>query len=423
MPLPLEGIKVVEFAGLAPGPMIGLVMADFGADVVRIDKVGQTLNPDTLSRGKRSLAISPKHPKGLQALRKLISQADVLIDPYRPGVLERLGLGPEDVKQGGEGVAGNERIIYSRMTGFQRKGPYAEMAGHDINYIALSGLLSILGSADGPPQPPSNILGDFAGGSMICILGILLALLERSRSGKGQTVEADMVTGSRYVSSFLLLSSYLQHPLFGPAIGDGTDEMRGKNTLDGGAPFYSVYKTLDGNWMSVGAIEPQFYSLLLDILSKHAPNEKAPENKSQHDRATWPSQRAFFTTAFAQRTRKEWTDIFLGTDACCVPVLTRDEAALQGVTPNASQEMVDGGSIVVPEPAPRLSRTPGKAPHGSVVISKDEDEGAELLLTPGEHTNEVLSTWAKLSDMEIRQMWSEGAVGGTDPPEEKSSKL
>jgi alpha-methylacyl-CoA racemase len=423
MPLPLQGIKVVEFAGLAPGPMIGMVLSDFGADVVRIDRVGQMINPDCLSRGKRSLAISPKDPKGLQVLRQLISQADVVIDPFRPGVLERLGLGPEDIRQGREGVPGNEGLIFSRITGFQRTGPYANMAGHDINYIALSGVLSQLGTAGGPPQPPSNILGDFAGGAMVCILGVLLALLERSKSGKGQIVEADMVTGTRYVSTFTLLSSYLTHPENGAMMNEGTNANRGQNVLDGGAPWYGVYRTRDDGWMSLGPIEPHFYAELLQLLVKKVPNEAGPDKKQQYDRSTWPSIKDYFTRVFAMHTRQEWTDHFMGTDACCVPVLNRDEAAVQGVTPGVSEESVKDGDVIVPFPAPNLTRTPGIAPHGSVLLQGDKDEGAQILLTPGEHTNEILSTWGKLKDGQIRQLWKDGVVGGPDALEERSSKL
>lgn len=273
--LPLAGLRVVEFGGLAPGPLVGMVLADFGADVVRIDKVGATLNPDSLCRGKRSLAISPKDPEGNKALQQLIGKADVLIDPFRPGVLERLGLGPEEM------CNENPRLVYARITGFQREGeklrlgepeasiaqsasvrlltlpssftgPYASMAGHDINYIALSGVLSMLGAGpNAPPQPPINILGDFAGGSLVCLLGVLVALVERGVSGKGQVVEADMVTGARYISTFVLLAAALEHPTWGSPVSDGTNAKRGTGMLDGGAPWYGVYRTSDGEWMSV----------------------------------------------------------------------------------------------------------------------------------------------------------------------------
>ncbi len=255
--LPLAGLKVVEFSGLAPGPFTGLILADFGADVVRIDKVGAGVNPDALTRGKRSLAISPKSPSGLRTLRRLIAQADVLIEPFRPGVMERLGLGPEHVIDGkGDGCVPNPKLVYARLTGFQREGAYANMAGHDINYIALSGVLSLLGQPGGPPIPPSNLMGDFAGGSLICLTGILMALLARGNpasghAGKGQVVEADMVTGARYVATFQLLMSYVQHPAWGAMFGKGDNETRGTGVLDGAAPWYGVYQTKDKLWMSV----------------------------------------------------------------------------------------------------------------------------------------------------------------------------
>jgi alpha-methylacyl-CoA racemase len=255
--LPLTELKVVEFAGLAPGPFTGLILADFGADVIRIDKVGAGINPDTLSRGKRSVAVNPKSRSGLRTLRKLIAEADVLIEPFRPGVMEKLGLGPEHVIDGkGEECTPNPGLVYARLTGFQRQGPYANMAGHDINYIALSGVLSMLGQAGGPPQFPANLLADFAGGSLICLTGILMALLARGNQksgngGKGQVVEADMVTGARYVATFQILMSYIRHPQWQLMFGKGDNATRGTGVLDGAAPWYGVYKTKDGLWMSV----------------------------------------------------------------------------------------------------------------------------------------------------------------------------
>ncbi|PWY97102.1 CoA-transferase family III [Testicularia cyperi] len=427
--LPLAGIRVVEFSGLAPGPFVGMVLADFGADVIRVDKTGTSLNPDSLCRGKRSIAVSPKNPEGHSILTQLIKSADVVIDPFRPGVLERLGLGPGDftAEINGNGN-GNKGLVFARLTGFQRTGPYANMAGHDINYIALSGVLSMLGQAGGPPQPPSNILGDFAGGSMICLLGILLALVERSRSGRGQVVEADMVTGARYVSSFLLLSSYLSHPAWGPVLNDGTDETRGKNTLDGGAPWYGVYRCRDGGWMSVGAIEPQFYKEMLSILRRVLPTAPAgtrhPSTKTQHDRETWPELRNYFTQCFAQLPRKEWERHFIRTDACVAPVLTRDEAALNGVLPAADVDNVADGNPVVPSPAPRLSRTPAQPPAGSAG-GEWEHEGAEMLLTPGEHTDDILQELGIGSGDRRVDLYRQNAVDGPDRPAslEVKSKL
>lgn len=392
-----------------------MVLADFGADVIRIDKTGTGLNPDSLCRGKRSFAVSPKSADGHALITQLVRSADIVIDPFRPGVLERLGLGPQGFEQ-----EINKGLVFARLTGFQRTGPYANMAGHDINYIALSGVLSMLGQAGGKPQPPSNLLGDFAGGSMICLLGILLALVERTRSSKGQVVEADMVTGSRYVSSFVLLSSYLSHPSWGAVHSDGTDETRGRNTLDGGAPWYSVYACKDGGYMSVGAIEPQFYQELLDILRKVLP--QAPEGtrhplaKTQHDRATWPELHRYLSACFAQLPRSEWERHFIRTDACTVPVFTRDEAALSGVLPAATPDNVADGNPVIPSPAPRLARTPAKQPAGSPGGAW-ETEGAEMLLTPGEHTDDILLELG-VSDAQKRiELYRSDAIDGPDRPE------
>lgn len=395
-----------------------MVLADFGADVVRVDKTGSGLNPDSLCRGKRSIAVSPKKPAGHKIITSLIQSADVVIDPFRPGVLERLGLGPEDfTKELGKG------LVFARLTGFQRSGPYANMAGHDINYIALSGVLSMLGSADGPPAPPSNILGDFAGGSMICLLGILVALLERAKSGKGQVVEADMVTGARYVSSFLLLSSYLAHPAWGPVLNDGTNASRGKNTLDGGAPWYGVYRCKDGGWMSVGAIEPQFYKQLLEILRRVIPTAprgtQHPSASTQHDRALWPELRRYFVACFAQHPRSEWESHFVRTDACVAPVLTRDEAAVHGIQPSASAENVADGLPIVPSPAPRLTRTPASAPAGSPG-GEWEAESAEMLLTPGEHTDDILLQLGITNADQRIELYRSNAIDGPDRPALKS---
>ncbi|KAN0066445.1 hypothetical protein ACQY0O_000539 [Thecaphora frezii] len=412
---PLQGIRVVEFAGLAPGPFVGMVLADFGADVIRIDKTNTTLNPDSLCRGKRSIAISSKVPQGQQVLRQLIATADVVIDPFRPGVLERLGLGPQDleaeIKRG---------LILARLTGFQRVGPYATMAGHDINYIALSGVLSMLGKTNGAPEPPSNILGDFAGGALICLLGILVALVDRSRSQRGQVVEADMVTGSRYISTFLLLTSYLSHPQYGPMLNDGSDDKRGRNILDGGAPWYGVYRCKDGGWMSVGAIEPHFYAVFLDVLKKTLPTAPEglshPKAKAQYDRDTWPALREYCTACFAQLTRKDWEARFIGTDACVAPVLSRDEAAVEGTIPGAKRDHVESGYPAVPTPAPRLSRTPARNPGGSPG-GEWEDEGVEILLAPGEHTDDILAELGINGGAARVELYRRGVVDGPDRPE------
>ncbi|KAK0539014.1 hypothetical protein OC835_001260 [Tilletia horrida] len=447
-PLPLAGVRVVEFAGLAPVPMVGLVLADWGADVVRVDRVGDA-NFDTLCRGKRSVAINPKQAQGREVLKDLIRNADVLLDPFRPGVLEKLGLGPKDVM---EGPKGNKRLVFARLTGFQRQGPYANMAGHDINYIALSGLLSMLGRPGGAPEPPMNILGDFAGGSFICILGILLALFERTRSGLGQEVNADMVTGARYLSTFNLLSSYVSHPVWGTIFNDGTDKTRGTGILAGESPWYGVYRCQDGGWFSVGAIEPQFYRELLEKLrtalpTPPAPHTSHPEAKDQHNRKKWADLRAYFTHIFASRPRAFFEALFIGSDACAVPVLTRDEAAVRGAAPYADADEVgvapdatgpsqtEPGSgaenIIVPAVAPLLSRTPAPTPHGSPGRGakkgkeQEEDRGPEMMLQAGEHTLEVFKEWrvlgsgaaAQEEEQRLKALWVEGVVGGPENPD------
>ncbi|KDN36131.1 CoA-transferase family III [Tilletiaria anomala UBC 951] len=455
---PLRGLKVVEFAGLAPGPFVGLILADFGADVIRIDKVGAGINTDTLTRGKRSIAVDPKSPTGLKTLRRLIREADVLIEPFRPGVMERLGLGPEHVvegKGGGEGLSANPRLVYARLTGFQRQGPYANMAGHDINYIALSGVLSMLSNQSAspshpnpPPSFPANLLADFAGGSLICLVGILLALISRAQTSKGQVVEADMVTGARYVATFQVLMSYIVHPQWGAMFGKGDKQSRGTGVLDGAAPWYGVYKTRDDKWMSVGAIEPQFYAELLRLLRASVPSapESCPPHPSpaeQHSRSEWPNLRIYFTTIFAQRTRAAWTETFLGTDACCVPVLDRDEALLPagsgreaGVTlgggilpylPSAHATLVQSGehNPIPPSPAPALRGTPARiAPGSAEALARSasgqggEDEDVQLLMNSGEHTFDILREWIGASDQEIEKLYRQKAIGATDVPEE-----
>src|SRR5215469_14929231 len=249
----LEGIRVIEMAGLAPAPFCGMILADFGADVVRVDRIGAG-SVDQLARGKRSVAVNLKSPEGVETVLRLAERADVLLEPYRPGVMERLGLGPEVA------CGRNTRLVYARLTGFGQDGPYANMAGHDINYIAISGALSLLGRKGEKPLAPVNLLGDFAGGGMLCALGILLALLERNTSGRGQIVDAAMVDGAAYLSTFVY--KFRNNGMW-------RDE-RGTNMLDSGAPFYDTYQTKDGRYMSVGAIEPQFYAALLKGLGLDA---------------------------------------------------------------------------------------------------------------------------------------------------------
>ncbi|PBK75617.1 CoA-transferase family III [Armillaria solidipes] len=378
----LSGLRVIEFAGLAPAPFAGLVLADNGADVIRIDKCSSSSN-DILCRGKRSLAVNLKIASGRDIVKDLITSADVLIDPFRPGVMEKLGLGPE-VFIGEEGL--NRRLIYARVVGFSRSGPHKDMAGHDINYLALSGILSMLPGTSDKPEFPLNILADFAGGGLTCAVGVLLALIERGKSGLGQVVDTDMVSGVRYLSSFPLLLSLNGSGFF--------EEPRGTNILDGGAPFYGVYTCRDGGWMSVGCLEPQFFQTFLEIFTKSLPkgvstiNGWIPTADSQLNREEWPILKQFFEKGFRSETRQYWTAKFHGTDACTVPVLTLEEAG-----------KLDASGSLTPQPHPRVASLEHKPSFGSAVH----------VLTPGEHTGNILREMG-VSESMWRQLLLEGAI-------------
>ncbi|KAG6831803.1 hypothetical protein H0H92_007480 [Tricholoma furcatifolium] len=380
----LAGIKVVEFAGLAPGPYAGLILADNGATVIRIDKP-DSLSGDVLCRGKRSIAVNPKIPSGQKALLKLISSADILIDPFRPGVLERLGLGPEVFLGNSVQKGLNPKLIYARIAGFPRTGPHKDMAGHDINYIALSGALGMLPGLE-KPNFPLNLLADFAGGGMTCALGILLALIERGKSGRGQVVNTDMVSGARYIAAYPLIHSLIpQSRVFGNG--------RGKNLLDGGAPFYDVYVCQDGLYMSVGCLEPQFFKVFIDGFLKALPKGFSldgwrPNTATQGNQGEWGMLREFLTAGFKTNTRDYWAAIFHGTDACALPVLSPEEA-------HAS-----------------LSPTEAFPPaHPQIVGSQPLKPPPQVHhIVPGLHTREVLSELG-LSEVELRELASEGALG------------
>jgi alpha-methylacyl-CoA racemase len=377
---PLTGIRVIEMAGLAPAPYAGMILADFGADVIRVDRsptAGSRPDPtrDYLARGKRSIGINMKDPRGVEALLALTDKADVLLEPFRPGVMEKLGVGPDVA------LERNPGLVYARLTGWGQTGPYAAMAGHDIDYIAISGALSLFGRPGDKPLPPINLLGDFAGGGMLCALGIVLALFEKSRSGKGQVVDSAMVDGAAHLSSFL----------FGFFHAGLWSKERGTNLLDTGAPFYDTYRTKDGEFMAVGAIEPQFFARLLEGLGLDA--DKLPH---QMDRSAWAETRELFTKTFESKTRAEWSAIFDGTDACVAPILGLDEAASHPANV-ARKVFVEGiGGHLMPAPAPRLSRTPG--------------EGATTAPIPGTDTDAVLAE-AGLDPARIADLRSAGAVG------------
>jgi alpha-methylacyl-CoA racemase len=314
--VPITNRLFLFFCYTTPGPFAGLHLADAGASVLRIDRAipGQTHTPgveppattDLLTRHKTSIAVDLKDARGVALIKELARNADVVIDPFRPGVLERLGLGPSEL------CGANPRLIYGRMTGFRRDGRYRDMAGHDINYLAVGGVLSMLGRKDAKPTPPINILGDFAGGGAVLFQGILLALLARDRNGgRGQVVEANMVDGSSFLATFPRFA--LKTPM-----GDGP---RGDNVLDSGCPYYDTYKTGDDKYMAVGALEPQFYKVLIKGLGLAG---KGWEQK-RYDRDTWPEMREVFTSVFQSKTRAEWEAVFDGTDACCTPVFEYGE--------------------------------------------------------------------------------------------------
>jgi alpha-methylacyl-CoA racemase len=370
----LQGVRVVEMAGLAPAPFCGMILADFGADVVRVDRVGAG-SADQLARGKRSLGVNLKSAEGVETVLRLAEQADVLLEPYRPGVMERLGLGPDVA------CARNPRLVYARLTGFGQEGPYASMAGHDINYIAISGALSLLGRKGEKPLPPVNLLGDFAGGGMLCALGICLALLERGHSGRGQVVDAAMVDGAAYLASFVYKFRNT---------GWWRDE-RGTNMLDTGAPFYDTYRTKDGQFVSVGAIEPQFYAALLAGLGLDA--AAMPQ---QMDQSKWQETAVRFSELFAGKTRDEWGAIFDGTDACVAPVLGLGEVDTHPHNRARKLLIPDPQGKAEPAPAPRLSRTPG--------------DGSRPQPQVGEHTRAVLGEYG-FSAAEIDRLTDSGVVG------------
>ncbi|KAI8714357.1 hypothetical protein NCS52_01155400 [Fusarium sp. LHS14.1] len=309
-PTPLHGIKVLEFAGLAPGPFAGMLLADAGASVLRIDRAQGTSaravpTEDMLARHKSSITVDLKSPRGVALVKRLASQADVIIDPFRPGVLEKLGLGPDEL------CALNPRLIYGRMTGFRRDGKYALMAGHDINYLAVSGVLGMLGREGEKPHPPWNILADFAGGGAVLFQGVLMAIIARHSSGRGQVVEANMVDGSAYLATFPRMA--LKTPL--------GDRGRGRNLLDGGCPWYDTYETSDGKYMSVGALEPQFFAALIKGLDLEGQGWEA----KRHDTSLWPELERLMREKVKSKSRAEWEVIFDGTDACCTPVLEYSE--------------------------------------------------------------------------------------------------
>lgn len=377
---PLEGIRVVELASIGPAPFCCMLLSDMGAEIVRVDRtvpadLGLPSDPglNILNRNRRSIAVDLKNPEGVGVVKRLVAQADVLVEGYRPGVTERLGLGPDDC------MAINPRLVYGRMTGWGQDGPLADRAGHDINYIALAGALHAIGPRDGAPVPPLNLVGDFGGGALYLAFGIVCALLERGRSGRGQVVDAAMVDGA----ASLLASLYSAM-----ARGAWRNE-RGANLLDGGAPWYSVYETKDGRYVSVGAVEARFYRELL----RRTGIDETWESR-QHDREAWPLLRERFAAAFRSKTREEWCEALEGSDLCFAPVLDPWEAPKHPHL-EARGSFVESFGVLQPAPAPRFSRS-------TPAISGPPP-------APGEHTAQVLRDW-RFPESDIEALLRAGAI-------------
>ncbi|GAA2589369.1 CaiB/BaiF CoA-transferase family protein [Actinomadura fulvescens] len=376
---PLSGVRVIELAGIGPGPFAAMLLADLGAEVIRVDRAaavskaggGGFASTDFTNRGKRSIAVDLKNEQGREVVLRLVERADALLEGFRPGVTERLGLGPDEC------LARNPKLVYGRMTGWGQEGPLSQSAGHDVGYIAITGALHAIGRAGGPPQVPMNLLGDFAGGSMYLVVGILAALLESRASGRGQVVDAAIVDGTAHLSTFI----------HGFLAGGMWQDERGVNMLDTGAPWYDVYETADGRHMAVGAIEPQFYAEFVRLLGLE--DEDLP---GQHDRDAWPGLRERFAAAFKARTRDEWAEVFLPSDACVAPVLSLKEAAEHPYN-TARDVFVEEGGHLQPAPAPRFSRTSA------------EIEGLPVL--PGVNSRDILTD---LGFDDVEALLSSGAV-------------
>ena len=375
---PLAGLRVVELQGIGPGPFCGMMLADMGAEIIRVDRSAAggrgARTADVLARGRKSIAVDLKNPQGVETVLKLVETADVLLEGFRPGVTERLGLGPDVC------LERNPKLVYGRMTGWGQTGTMAHAAGHDINYISLSGVLHAIGEAGSRPTPPLNLVGDFGGGGMLLAFGIVAALYERGVSGKGQVIDAAMTDGS----------ALLANSIFG-LMGQGVwNHNRGSNLLDGGAHFYGTYETKDARFVSIGSIEPQFYALLLEKTGL----DQDPELAKQMSRDDWPKLREKLAAVLATKTRDEWDEIMLGTDICYAPILNFDEAVAHPHN-QARNTFVASADIVQAAPAPRFSRT--------------EPELPEPPVAPGEHSEEVLASMG-LDAAAIAELKASGAV-------------
>ncbi len=378
---PLAGYKVIEMVGLGPGPFCAMMLADMGADVIRVDKIGgnflMSRPKDVLGRGRPSLSVNLKDPQGVETVLKLVEQADALIEGFRPGVMERLGLGPQECE------ARNPKLVYGRMTGWGQEGPMAQAAGHDINYIALAGALHAIGRKGEKPVPPLNLVGDFGGGGMFLAYGVVCALLEAQKSGKGQVVDAAMVDGTATLTGMFFSMQQT---------GMWNDE-RGTNMLDTGSHYYETYETSDGKWVSIGSMEPQFYAELVEKTGVD------PELfKPQIDPATWEPCKAELTRVFKTKTRDEWCEIMEGSDVCFAPVLSLSEAP-DHPHMKARSTFIEVDGINQPAPAPRFSRTPGEVRYGTH--------------KPGADSVQVLVDWG-FSNAEINQLQADGVIPGKE---------
>ncbi|MEU3911308.1 MULTISPECIES: CaiB/BaiF CoA-transferase family protein [unclassified Streptomyces] len=363
---PLAGVRVVELAGIGPGPFAAMLLADLGADVVRVDRPGGgglAIDPayDVTNRNKRSVLVDLKSPEGPARVLELAERADVLIEGFRPGVAERLGVGPEEC------LARNPALVYGRMTGWGQEGPLARTAGHDIAYIAVTGALGMIGSPEGPPAVPANLVGDYAGGSLYLVIGVLAALQHaRTPGGAGQVVDAAIVDGTAHLTAMI----------HGMVAAGGWQDRRGVNLLDGGCPFYGTYETSDGRYMAVGALEQQFYDTFVRLLGI------ADEAPARKDLARWGELREAVAARFKARTRAEWTEVFEGTDACVAPVLSLGEAPHHPHLA-ARSTFTDFGGITQPAPAPRFSATPAAVVSGPARPGADTESVARDWDVPG----------------------------------------
>jgi alpha-methylacyl-CoA racemase len=379
---PLTGYRIIEIAGIGPGPFAAMMLADMGAEVIRVERAQSVRGPapdtphyDVMLRGRRNIALDLKHPDGVATLLDLVERADALIEGFRPGVMERLGVGPEVC------LARNPRLVFGRMTGWGQEGMYAQAAGHDINYIALAGALAHFGRRDEAPVPPLNMVGDFGGGGMFLAYGVVCALLEAQRSGQGQVVDTAMVDGAAVLMSMFWAFK---------AIGMFDENARGTNLLDTGAHFYDVFRCADGEYVSIGSIEPQFYAELMRLTGL----DGDPEFAKQMDKASWPHLKQRLGEVFATKTRAEWCAIMEATDVCFAPVLTMSEAAAHPHNVERST-FIEVGGMQQPAPAPRFSRT----------VPSVERPPAHA----GQHSREVLADWGVAAER-IESLIASGAV-------------